>query len=515
MKTLFAVSLGVAVVLVVFLVWQPATETEGVMVYCAAGMKKPVEEIARAYEKELGVKVRLEFRGSRTLLANFKVVQQGDLYIPGDDYYIELARDEGYIDEVIPIARMTPVFAVQKGNPKKIQSLDDLLNGKVRVAQTDPQQAACGRLTKKVLEKLGKWQELDKITNQTGVYKPNVIDVATDVKVGAVDVGIVWDSTVAQFQPDLEAVEFPELKDHASQVTVGVLRFTKSPPDALRFARYLTSEKGLPIFEKYGFKVVEGDQWAVTPELKLFAGAMLRPAIQETIREFEKREGVKVTTVYNGCGILVAQMRTKGERPDAYFACETSFMQKVSDLFLDPTDVSQNRLVIVVPKGNPKNIKTLEDLARPGLRIGVGHEQKCAMGAITKQTLEKTPFYDKIMKNVLENGVQSPTGDLLINQMVTGSLDAVIAYVSNAAMAADKLDAYTIEGIPCAIATQPFAVGKNSKYKHLSNRLLEAIKTAQSKKRFEEFGFKWKLKEGQSKNSPAGDSVNQTGHRSE
>src|SRR5256885_9955496 len=45
--------------------------------------------------------------------------------------------------------------------------------------------------------------------------------------------------------------------------------------------------------------------------------SMLRPAIEETIQDFERREGVSVTRVYNGCGILVAAMRA-GDRPDAY-----------------------------------------------------------------------------------------------------------------------------------------------------------------------------------------------------
>ena len=42
-----------------------------------------------------------------------------------------------------------------------------------------------------------------------------------------------------------------------------------------------------------------------------------------------------------------------------------------------------------------------------------------------------------VMKNVK---VQSPTGDLLVNQLLTGSLDAVVAYISNAAGWDDCLD---------------------------------------------------------------------------
>ena len=112
-----------------------------------------------------------------------------------------------------------------------------------------------------------------------------------------------------------------------------------------------------------GFRVSGGDLWADVPELSVFAGSMLRPAIDETITAFEEREGVRVSRVYNGCGILVAQMKG-GQVPDAYFACDTEFMEQVPDLFPEPVDVSQNELVILVQKGNPHNIGSLRDLTQ-------------------------------------------------------------------------------------------------------------------------------------------------------
>jgi ABC-type molybdate transport system substrate-binding protein len=59
---------------------------------------------------------------------------------------------------------------------------------------------------------------------------------------------------------------------------------------------------------------------------------MLRPAVDKTIAAFEAREGVRVTRVYNGCGILVAQMKVDGA-PDAFFACDREFLDQVGDLF--------------------------------------------------------------------------------------------------------------------------------------------------------------------------------------
>jgi molybdenum ABC transporter molybdate-binding protein len=463
--------------------WPAAGRGEPLVVFCAASQRAPVEAVARQYRQEFGVPVELQYGGSETLLTSIDVARRGDLYLPADDSYLDGARSRGLVAETLPLADMTAVVAVPVGNPKGIRSLDDLLRADVRLAQANPDAAAVGKLTRAALRKTGRWAGL---AEHTVVFKPTVNDVANDVKVGTADAGVVWDATVRQY-PGLEPVADADLAGVTAHVGVGVLTCSTQPTAALRFARYLASrDRGLKEFERQGFKVVDGDAWAVHPELHLLAGAMLRPAIQETVVDFEQREGVHVTTVYNGCGILVAQMRA-GEHPDAYFACDRSFMTQVNDLFLDSVDVSTNQLVILVPKGNPHDVHTLQDLGRSGLRVGVGHEKQCALGVLTQRTLDQGGVLEPVMKNVV---TRLPTGDMLVNDLRTGALDAVVAYVSNAASAGDKFEAIPID-VPCALATQPIAVGKSSPYKYLTGRLLEAIRSRQSRERFEANGFHW------------------------
>src|SRR5439155_24318026 len=153
---------------------------------------------------------------------------------------------------------------------------------------------------------------------------------------GTIDAGIVWDATVAQCEGDLERITLPELKDVRGDVCVGVLHSCDRPASALHFARYLAArDKGLRIFADKGYQPVDGDLWeGGEPILTLYAGAMLRPAIEETIDAFAEREGIprgNIRCIYNGCGILVSQMKT-GQRPDAYFACDATFMKEVKDL---------------------------------------------------------------------------------------------------------------------------------------------------------------------------------------
>jgi molybdenum ABC transporter molybdate-binding protein len=443
-----------------------------------------MEAIRTDYEREYGTPLQVQYGASQTLLAALEVADSGDLYLPADDSYLVLAREHRLLAGVFPLARMQAVVAVPKGNPKQVQRLDDLLREDMRISQANPDAAAIGKLTRDVLKASGQWEKLH---GRTTVYKTTVNEVANDVKVGAVDAGIVFDAVLHDYAT-LEAVRIPELSAATANISVGVLNASQRASQALHLARYLASrDKGLVRYKEFGFEPGEGDAWSEKPEITLYAGSMLRPAIEKTITDFEQREGVRVTRVYNGCGILVAQMKA-GEVPDAYFACDSEFMNQVNSLFPKPQNISQNELVILVPKGNPHAIRSLRDLTKKGLRVGIGHEKQCAMGWLTQRTFTESGLKTELMANVV---VQTPTGDMLVNQMRSGSLDAAVAYLSNAAGAAEDLDAIRIQGIPCSVATQPFAVAQNSAHKQLVRRLLDAIRDESSKERFTSEGFRW------------------------
>lgn len=452
--------------------------------FCAAGIKPPVEAAARAYEKEFNVDVQLQYGGSGTLLSNIRIAKSGDLFVAADASYIRLGREQGVIAEAIPLAQLHPVIVVRAGNPKHIQAIADLSRDDVSVVLANPEAASIGKVTQKLLEPTGTWAALQP---RVKVFKPTVNDVANDVKIGAVDAGIVWDATARQY-PELQAIEAPPLNAGIETVTVGVLRASQKPTTALHFARYLGArDRGLPVFAQHHYTPVVGDAWAETPDLVLFSGAMLRPGVEKTLKEFETREGVRITTVYNGCGILTAQMRA-GERPDAYFSCDTSFMTSVADLYLDPVNVVDNELMLIVAKGNPQNVRTPADLLRPGLRVGLPHHEKSAMGNIAWKMLTALNLYDKLGENLK---VESPTGDFLINQIRTGSLDVIIACRSNLGGVREYLDGVAIEH-PLARMTQPYAVGKATRYPQTMTRLRAAIISAESRQRFEAVGFGWR-----------------------
>jgi ABC-type molybdate transport system substrate-binding protein len=389
---------------------------------------------------------------------------------------------------------MQAVVIVRSEYSSEVKTWDDFLRPGTKIGLPNVEAAALGKILKLQLQGIGLW---DAVEARKPTFLGDINETANSVAIGSSDVGIVWDAVALPLQakrPGLKVVRLQELDGVQARVQIALTTFTKQPGNARRFVDYLRAkDKGAPHLKKLGFHEVEEGEVMnqQRKELVVYAGAMLRPALEPALIEFEKRENVKVTRIYNGCGILVTQMKA-GEVPDLYFACDVRFMNDVKNDFIKPTNVSSNQLMIVVKKGNPKKIFTLNDLAAKGLKVGVGHEQQCALGTLTKEAFEFKGLYGDIRQNVV---VQSPTGDFLVNQLRTGSLDAVVAYRSNIVPYPDELEGTPITGIDCAMPSQPIAVSKNSNHPELSRRLMEFLKTAESRQRFEKLGFGWEVKE--------------------
>ncbi len=466
---------------------------EPIMIYCAAGVRLPVSEVAQEYKEEFGYTIETQYAGSGTLLSSMRASGSGDLYLAADETYTTEARKFGLIDEVLPIASQKVVIVVAKGNPKSIQTLDDLKRENVKLSLADPERTAIGRVAKKLIEQAHP-ETFDELFKKAANTPDTVNQVANDIKLNAADAGFVWSPTVAQYE-ELEQVELDVFDAAPKKIEISVLKNSKQATQALHFARYLTArERGLKAFAKHKYDVVEGDQWVERPEIVVFAGGLNRLAIEEAIEEFGKREGVTVNTTYNGCGTLVGQMKT-GAVPDMYFSCDVSFMTQVEDLFEASYVVSNTDMVLITPKDNPGKVNTLEDLANPGLKVGFCHPQKSALGALTKGLLEKRDgLYKKVYDadNVKD---ESGTADVLVMRVVSGGMDAAIVYYANAKTQLDKLNVIEIDD-PTANAIQPIAVSSGSEHPYLAGRLMDKIR-AISQEQFKEKGFR-KLGESKS-----------------
>ena len=102
---------------------------------------------------------------------------------------------------------------------------------------------------------------------------------------------------------------------------------------------------------------------------------MNREAVEKTINEFREREGCEIDIVYAGCGTLVGKMQTGDQGlPDLFMTCDASYLdmvqQKMGNPFGPDMRLSSTRIIMLVAKGNPHGIESLEHLAKRGLRVG-------------------------------------------------------------------------------------------------------------------------------------------------
>ena len=455
--------------------------------HCAAGLRKPMSEIARQYEEEFGVKVNLQFGGSGALASQLELAG-GDLYLPADQSYIDSAREKGLMKEAIPVALLTAGLVVPKGNPRGLTTLSDLGKEGLKISLAE-RSASVGRFTWKVLEEEGL---LARVNPNVVVTKPTVNAIVEDVATGAVDVSLAWDAVAKNFS-EVEWLAVPEFLKRAKRASIGVLTSSKDAKRALHFARYVTArDRGRKVFQEMGFMVPdEGDEWSDQPEVTFFSGSMLRPAIHERVREFEEREGCRVNTVFEGCGTLVAQMDA-GATPAGYFACDTKFLNKVQDRFFTGRIMTRNEIVLLVRMGNPKELFKLKDLGKSGVKLGICDGRKSALGELTRIMLERRGLAKELEVNVT---VKVAKGDDLVSAVQARSLDAALIYRSNALASPVTLEENEIVELndDLAFAEQPFAVAKGSAYPALMRRLGEFLATPEARGRFEKLGFQWEL----------------------
>jgi molybdate transport system substrate-binding protein len=257
--------------------WEPARAgsqtSASLVVYCAAALKKPVSEVARRYQERHGVAAQIQYGGSGTLLANLRIAGKGDLFIAADESYMDIARSQNLVAEVIPLAYLHPILAVRRGNPRAVSSFQDALDKSLSFGMANPDAASVGKVVRDLLLASGDWDAFQK---RIHVLKPSVNDIANDLKLGTIDVGIVWDATVAQY-PELEAVPVASWARAQQLVQVGVLKASHQPTAALRFARFLGApDAGLMVFATNGFRTVQADFWIEHPGLALYNGLRWR-----------------------------------------------------------------------------------------------------------------------------------------------------------------------------------------------------------------------------------------------
>ncbi len=222
--------------------------SESLVVYCGAGLREPMDEIAQVYQEKTGTEIKYTYSGSAQLLSQIELLQSGDCYMPGAKSYIDSAAEKGFINSSEKTIYHVLAIAVAPGNPKNITTLADLTKDGVRVAIGEPTGPAVGSAAKKMLESAGYWEDIQgNIVVQSGTVNELLVYMNMD----QADAAIIWEDLLDN--SDLEKVDIPINEGFIKVIPIGTLSFSENPEDAQAFANFVSSDDGKAIFVKHGF----------------------------------------------------------------------------------------------------------------------------------------------------------------------------------------------------------------------------------------------------------------------
>lgn len=223
-------------------------------VFCGAGLMKPMEEIRKEFGVRHKVKVVVHYGGSGELLGQLALEQTCDVFVPGAKKYIGDAAGNGWIADgtVRDIARHIPVIAVARGNPKEINTLDDMTKPGVTVALGDPDACAIGLLAHEIFEK----NALDeRIRRNIKVRAPTVNQLLLYVALGQTDAAIIWEDMAlwAQGAGKLAIVPIPDERNIIKTISTAVTTRSKNRGLAEKFNEFVVSDEVRRIWTRWGF----------------------------------------------------------------------------------------------------------------------------------------------------------------------------------------------------------------------------------------------------------------------
>jgi molybdate transport system substrate-binding protein len=226
-------------------------EKETLLVYSGAGLKKPMDEIAKLFEEQENVTIEFNYAGSGQLLTQLETTGKGDVYIVGSVPNYEAAKNKDLVSDYITIAHHTPAIVTLKGNPKEITALEDLGKKDIKVILGDEKASAIGKTAQEILKK----NNLENINENVVSKAVTVNEMVVQLTTGKADVMIATIDSVFG-NNELEIIEIAPDKNIDQIIAGGIVVKSEKADLADKFIKFVASEKGKEIFEKYGFKPV-------------------------------------------------------------------------------------------------------------------------------------------------------------------------------------------------------------------------------------------------------------------
>lgn len=240
-------------------------------------------------------------------------------------------------------------------------------------------------------------------------------------------------------------------------------------------------------------------------ELTVFAAASMTEVIEEINRAFmEKNEGVTVITNLDSSGTLKTQIE-EGADCDVFISAAQKAMNEL-DISADPgvnvdqldfvlegtrRDILENKVVLAVPGGNPKNIGSYEELSvrltEGDILMAMGHED-VPVGQYTSRILE---FFNLDEGALAASGVITYASNVkeITTQVSEGLVDCGVVFSTDARAAnLEVIDQAAMEMTGGRII-YPAAVIRNSNAIDEAKGYLDFLTDSEGVSILEAYGF--------------------------
>ncbi|MER7047988.1 molybdate ABC transporter substrate-binding protein [Streptomyces jumonjinensis] len=215
--------------------------------------------------------------------------------------------------------------------------------------------------------------------------------------------------------------------------------------------------------------------------LTVLAASSLTDAFETAGAAYEKANpGTEITFSFAGSQELAAQVG-QGAPADALVTADTTTMDGLKADTGTPTVIAGNRLVIAVAEGNPEKIDELGDLAGAQLKVVLAAPEVPA-GRYSEQILDAQKIEVKPVS-------QEPNVRAVLSKVELGEADAGLVYRTDAAAAADKVDAVAIPDSQNAVARYPAATLKTSRNPEAAAAFVSWLSGPQAQKILKDAGF--------------------------
>ncbi len=236
-----------------------STDQRVLTVFAAASLSTAFTELGRTFEQQHpGYTVRLNLAGSQQLVLQLQHGATADVLASADERWMQAAADSGLLAEPATVfARNSLVVVLPRNNPGRIERLEDLTRPGIKLV-LGSEAVPVGKYAREMLANLSGSPGYaasfgEQVLRNVVSFEDNVRAVATKVRLGEADAGIVYRSDVGAASADAVTVlPIPDPYNVIAAYPIAVLRNSPNPSAARAFVALILSAEGQDRLEHHG-----------------------------------------------------------------------------------------------------------------------------------------------------------------------------------------------------------------------------------------------------------------------